>query len=307
MRAAVIFEKGGIPQVVPFEEPAARAGAMILDVMVGAVGPTDLYKAAGVYRPYPGVHVVNGEGMGKTAGGSRVYFGHSIIPFGSWAQRTLVAEEEVWAVPDSVPDDQAAALGVSGTGALVALEQAKIQPGERVLVLGATGVLGQLGLQIARQMGAGTVVAAARNLQMLQQIRERAMADEIVQIGQGDDLAALRAAARGGWNVILDILFGKPGEAALKTSAMGARMVSVSRMASPSIHIDLVDLGVRSISGVGTGIRPAAERKAAFARLMAMAAAGKLRVDVKRFSLDEAPQAWAAQSSSPYCKVLITP
>lgn len=307
MRAAVILHKGGTPQVVSFEEPVARAGAMILDVMVGAVGPTDLYKAAGVYRPYPGVHIVNGEGMGKTTSGSRVYFGHSIVPFGSWAQRTLVAEEEIWPVPDSVPDDQAAALGVSGTGALVALEQAKIQPGERVLVLGATGVLGRIGLQIARQMGAGTLVAAARNLQMLRQLRAGGLADEIIQIGQADDLAALEAGARGGWNVILDILFGKPAEAALKTSAMGARMVSVSRMASPSINIELVDLGFRSISGVGTGIRPAAERKAAFGRLMAMAAAGKLRVDVTRFRLDEAPQAWAAQSNSPYCKVLVTP
>jgi NADPH2:quinone reductase len=305
MRAAVILEQGGTPKVVQFEDPQPREGAVIIKVDVGAVGPTDLFKAAGTYRPYPGPHVVNGEGAGTTPDGSRVYFGHSIVPYGSWAEKTLVSEDEVWPIPPEVDNAQAAAIGVSGTGALIALEQAAIVPGDRVLVLGATGVLGQLGLQIARDLGAGLLVAASRNPVALKRLRDRGLADDTVQIGQGDDVGALRNASQGGWDVVLDIVFGEPGAAALKTAAKGARIMCVSRMASPTMMVDLVDLGFKTMSSVGTGIRPPLERRKAFERLMALAVRGKLSIDVTRYSLDRAPEAWGALINSPYSKIVI--
>src|SRR5690606_19294877 len=95
------------------------------------------WDVLGAYRlgiQYP--CVIRGEGVGRTEDGRRVYFGErSVLPFGAWAERTLVPAVEVWDVPDDIDDRTAIALGIAGTGALVPLEQAAIRPGERVLVL----------------------------------------------------------------------------------------------------------------------------------------------------------------------------
>lgn len=305
MRAAMIHEKSGAPVVGRLEEPKVSDGHVVVEVEVGAIGPTDLMRSEGVWRPWTGPHVPSGEGVGRLDDGSRVYFGHSVPPYGAWGERTLVKSDEVWPAPEGVSNEQVAALTISGTGSLVALEQAAIQAGERVLMLGATGVLGQISLQLMRHMGAGVIVAAGRNAATLEKIKARGLADLTVQIGQGDDLGALKAVAGDGWDLVLDGLFGKPAEAALKTTRMGGRMISVGRLAGPSMNLDLQDLGFKSIAAVGTGIRPPAERRAAYERLMAIAAAGKLKVDVMRYALDQAPEAWAAQKASPNAKILM--
>src|SRR3546814_1698839 len=124
-------------------------------------------RAKGFFGPGTQPYVAGGECVGQLADGTRVYFGHSLPPYGAWAERTIVSNEEIWTIPDEIDDAQAIALGISGTGALIPLEEARIQKGERVLILGATGPVGQAGLQIARALGAGQVVAAARNLDAL--------------------------------------------------------------------------------------------------------------------------------------------
>jgi len=184
MKAAVLTALKTPPVLQEFAEPQAKPGASKIWVTAGAGSPTELMRASGVYGPFSPPSIVGGEGVGRLEDGTRVYFGHSLDPFGSWAEVTLVSEAEVWPIPDSVSDGQAIALGISGTGALIPLEEAKIRPGERVLVLGATGPLGQIALQLARHMGAGVVVGAARNLPALERLRARGIADEIVQIGR---------------------------------------------------------------------------------------------------------------------------
>src|SRR3546814_1488348 len=106
-------------------------------------------RAKGFFGPVTQPYVAGGEGVGQLADGTRVYFGHSLPPYGAWAERTIVSNEEIWTIPDEIDDAQAIALGISGTGALIPLEEARIQKGERVLILGATGPVGQAGLQIA--------------------------------------------------------------------------------------------------------------------------------------------------------------
>jgi NADPH:quinone reductase len=259
-----------------------------------------------VYGAFAPPCVVGGEGVGRLEDGSRVYFGHSLDPFGSWAESTLVPEAEVWPIPNDVDDGQAIALGISGTGALIPLEEANIRAGERVLVLGATGPLGQIALQLARHMGAAPVVAAARNLPALERLRARGIADEVVQLSGGDDTLALKAAAGPGYNVVLDAIFGPPAEAALRATAPGARMMSIGVQAGFVMSVSLRDLVFRTHVGVGTGQRPVAERRAAYERLLRLGSSGKIQVDVTRFTLDDAPAAWEAQRNSPHSKIIVT-
>jgi NADPH2:quinone reductase len=307
MRAAVITEKNGEAQVLDYAEPVAGEGQHKITVLAGGIGPTDLMRAAGFFGPMPYPYVPGGEGVGLLADGTRVYFGHSVAPFGAWAEQTIVPAEEIWPLPDGIADEQAIALAISGTGALIPLEEARIQPGETVLVLGATGSLGQIGLQLARILGASKVVGAARNAAALHHLQARGFADEVVQLGAGDDLAALKAAAGGGYNVVLDCVYGPPAEAAMRATAPGARMMSIGIQAGPTVTLSLRDLVFRSHIGVGTGQRPVAERRAAFDKLIAWGVAGRITVDVAAYRLDQANEAWAAQRKGAHAKVIIRP
>ena len=115
------------------------------------------------------------------------------------------------------------------------------------------------------------------------------------------------AAAGKGYNVVLDAIYGAPAEAALRATAPGARMMSIGVQAGLVMSVSLRDLVSRTHVGVGTGMRPAAERRAAFERLIDLARNGRVEVDVVSFTLDDALAAWDAQRSSPHGKIIVTP
>ena len=304
MRAANIATDGSF-SLVDRPAPEARTGYTVVTVEAAGIGPTDLMRAKGFFGPVTADYVPGGEGVGRLANGKRVYFGHSIAPFGAIAEQTLVDDQEIWPAPEGLTHDQIVALAISGTGALIPLEEAKIVAGDRVLILGATGPVGQIALQIARILGAGRVVAAARNAAKLDALQARQFADAVAVIGVGDDEAALKAASAGGYDVVLDVVYGPPAEAAMRATAPGARMMSIGVQAGPTVTLSLRDLVFRSHVGVGTGQRPVAERRAAYDRLMVMALDEGLHADTVHFPLSSAADAWAAQAGSPYGKIVI--
>lgn len=304
MRAANIAP-GGAFTLVDRVAPEPRPGHTIVTVDAAGIGPTDLMRAKGFFGAVQADYVPGGEGVGRLADGTRVYFGHSVPPYGSIAEQTLVPDAEIWPAPEGLADDQVIALAISGTGALIPLEEANIAAGEEVLILGATGPVGQIGLQVARLLGAGRVVAAARSAGKLQEFKDKGLADEIVVLGAGDDEAALKAASPTGYNVVLDVIYGAPAEAAMRATAPGARMMSIGVQAGPTVSLSLRDLVFRSHIGVGTGQRPVAERRAAYDRLMTMAIDRGLRADTVNFPLAAAADAWTAQAGSSYGKIVI--
>lgn len=302
MRAAVIRARGEAPVLGDFQSPEPVAGAVLIDVDTAGLGGWDVLGAYRLGVSFP--CVVRGEGVGRDPQGRRVYFGErSVQPFGAWAERTVVPAEEVWAVPDEVDDKTAITMGIAGTGALLPLEQAGIQKGETVLILGATGTLGQLALQLARVLGAGRVVAAARSEDTLRRLKARGWADEIVVLGQGDDLAAHKAAAGEGYDVVLDLVCGAPMLAALKATRWGARIVTVGTGAGREFQLNIADLLFRSLSCIGTGQRPPALREQTWRRLLSMTKEHGLTVDHAEYTLATAGEAWAAQVGGPHAKI----
>ncbi len=302
MKAAIISERGAPPVVGQFREPEPREGAVLIDVDTAGLGGWDVLGAYRLGVEYP--CVIRGEGVGRNPDGQRVYFGErSVLPFGAWAERTLVPAEEVWAVPDNVDDKTAISMGIAATGAIVPLEQAKIQKGENVLVLGATGTLGQIALQLARHLGAGRVVAAARSEAALQSLKARGIADEVVRMGGSDDVAALKDASNGGFDVVLDLVCGQPLLTSLKATRWGARIMTIGTGAGRQIQLDMGDLLFRTLSTIGTGQRPPADRRAIWERLLVIAREQKIIVDYVDFAFDQAAEAWAAQVSGPHAKV----
>ena len=294
MRAAVINEKGAIPSMQDFPEPKASEGNILIDVATTGLGGWDILGAYRMGVEFP--CVIRGEGVGYTEEGRRVYFGErSVIPFGSWAQKTLVPEEEAWEVPHEVDDRTAITMGIAATGALVPLEAANIKEGETVLVLGATGTLGQIALQLARYLGAGTVIAAGRNRQTLERLKSTGMADEVVCLNSEDDVSAHKAVAGEGYDVILDGVCGQPLLDAIKAARWGARIMTIGTGAGRQINLDMADLLFKTLSTIGTGQRPPADRERIWRRLLKISAEQNLKVDYQEFEFSDVSAAWQAQ------------
>lgn len=306
MKAAVITERGAIPVVKDFPAPEPRDGCVLINVDTTGLGGWDVLGAYRLGVEYP--CVIRGEGVGRNPEGQRVYFGErSVLPWGSWAETTLVPAAEVWTVPDDVDDKTAIAMGIAATGALVPLEQAQIQPGEKVLILGATGTLGQIALQLAKYLGAGHVSAASRNRNALQRLQSLGLCDSFVCLDGSDDAAALKAdaCANGseGYDVVLDLVCGEPMLNALKATRWGARIMTIGTGAGRIVNLDMATLLFRSLSVIGTGQRPPADREQIWRRLLKIAKDINIQIDYIDYYFDDAPDAWQAQVNGPHAKI----
>ena len=220
MRAAVLHSHGAVPEVGDFRDPEPEDGAELLELRAAALNPIDIRVAGGQFplERYETPYVAGKEGVGARADGSLVYFEYTRKPFGAYGERTLIEAGSGYDVPDGLEPELAVCLGVSGLAAWLGLEwRGRLAPGETVLVLGASGVVGQIAIQAAKLMGAARVVAAARDAEALERARDLG-ADALVSLHDDvDDLTGtLREAAGGdGFDLVLDPLWGDPARAAI--------------------------------------------------------------------------------------------
>lgn len=306
MRAAVLHEVGTIPVFGDFREPEDGDGRTVAEVVAAGVNPADLFIAAGRYGPVELPMVVGLEGIARLDDGRRVYFNGVPRPFGSMAQFAPIDAEAAFSVPDDLASGLAVALGIAGLAAWLPLEwRAQLAEGETVLVLGATSVVGQLGVRAAKLLGAGRVVAAGRNRQTLETLRDGG-ADEIVVL-EGDLREALRQAAGDGYDVVLDLIYGPPLEAALPATRTGARIVTVGADAGSSITLPVGDLFGRTLIGHSNQHAPPEIRRAAYERLARHAVEGQLGVEIESLPLSRIDEAWERQASGPHHKIVLVP
>src|SRR5256714_7775242 len=201
MRAAVIERYGEPPVLRELPEPKAD-GATLVEVIAAPLNPVDLSIASGKFYAGspPTPYVPGGEGVGRPLqngkAGPRVYF-RAVLPNGSFAERAVSRDQTV-PIPDNVSDGVASALGTQGIAAYLALtKRAELKAGETVLVLGASGVLGAIAVQVARLLGAGRIIAGGRDEQALARSRELG-ADATVDLKQTDGLTDRIREASGG-------------------------------------------------------------------------------------------------------------
>ena len=304
MKAAIISERGALPISGDFQEPTAQPGSILIDVDTAGLGGWDTLGAYRLGVQYP--CVIRGEGVGRRVGdGRRVYFGErSVAPFGAWAERTIVPSAEVWEVPDDVDDRTAISLGIAATGAIVPLQQANIKSGENVLILGATGTLGRIALQLARRFGAGYIVGASRSKSALEALKRHGLADEVVVLGEADDVAALKAASKEGFDVVLDLVCGQPLLNALKATRWQARIMTIGTGAGRQINLDMADLLFRTLSVVGTGQRTPADRQAIWQGLLEMNRQKRFEIEYVDYPLSRVAEAWQAQQKGVHAKII---
>lgn len=304
MKAAVLNEVGGVPVAGEFAEPEPAEGEVVAEVVVGALNPIDrLLSMGGPYGAPPIPSVVGREGVARLEGGDRVYFKDIKPPYGSIAERAAIDLARAYPLPDEVDEATAVALGISGTTAIGALRsRAGLKPGDTVLVLGASGAVGQIGVQVAKLLGAKHVVAAARHEPALERLASAGAADATVVLS-GDYAQALRDAAPDGYDVVLDPLFGPVAEAAMPVLKFGGRHVVCGSIAGRESTVSYGGLIGRSLLGfVGAQVSEA-DQRANYEELLAYVGKGELQVETQRLSLEQVSEAW--QQQAPHSKLVI--
>ena len=318
MKAAVLHELGKPPRFADFPEPSAGREEAIVQVRAASLKAVDKQLAAGTHFASPReLPVISGtDGVGNLADGTRVFFGGPRRPFGAMAERTVVPTAFCFPVPNTLDDATAAALPNPGVSALLSLShRAKLAKGEKVLILGATGVTGKLAVQIAKRLDAGRVIAAGRNPEALQKLRELG-ADSIIQLGQpNDDLqkAFAREAGEAGFNVVIDYVWGPPTEVLLSAIARPefavvnseTRLVQVGESAGPAIALPAAVLRSTALTILGTAGIPSRDvLRAAMQQILEWAAAGTLRIETDQVPLADIEQAWTRAERGPRLVVI---
>ena len=299
MKAAVLRAYGATPEFSEFDDPEPDGKSPILEILVAGVNPIDMLLASGKVRNRePSLpSVVGHEGVGEVDG-TRYYFYSAVEPFGSMGERATVTREAMIELPGGLDDGLAVALGTSGLAAWLALTvRAQLGVGESVLVLGAGGIVGQIAVQGARLLGAGKVIAAARNHDSLERAHHELGADAVVELdgdGDGDLTERLRAAGGGGYDVVIDPLWGEPGVAALAALNTEGRLIQIGNSAGLTTPVPIRELRnkLAKIIGHTNLLTPSQVKREAYTALAKHAAAGDIVVPVQERPLAEVAEPW---------------
>jgi NADPH:quinone reductase len=293
VRAALIAELGRPPQVGEAPEPAGEA----LEVLAAPVNPLDRAVAAGrFYGGHPPLPYVPGcECVGREAGGRVVWTfggGLGLARDGTMADRAQPGAVVV-EVPEGADPALAAALGIAGLAGWLPLAwRAPVRPDDRVLVLGATGTVGQVAVQAAKLLGAEHVVAAGRDEAGLARARELGADDAIWLDG---DL--------GEPTYVVDPLCGDPLQRAVEAAAPGARLVQLGQSAAPAATLTSAAIRGKQLEvyGFSTFAVPAEVLYEHYRRLVQRAVEGAITLQVERIGLADVGAAWDRRGKLVVC------
>src|SRR5436853_5467986 len=252
MPAAMIRQHAASPEHVLWSIPSRPPGQALVRVTAAPISPLDLLCASGTsyFGPPPLPYIPGTQGVGIVeeadvlAPGQRVWFSceAGMKPGdGSMALYCVIDESSALVLPDQVDDDLAAALGLSAIAAWMALTwRGHLQSGEQVLVLGASGAVGQVAVQAARLLGAGRVIAASRDKDGRALALSRG-ADAAVDLS-GDSVdeisRRIAAACEGPLHLVIDPVWGLPAEAVARVLAPEGRLVNIGSAAGASARFE---------------------------------------------------------------------
>lgn len=313
MKAIYMTENGGSEVLKMAERPDLQAGdgQLLIDVRASGINFADLMARQGTYAPAPKPPMTPGlEVAGTVANvgasvqgfvvGDRVM---SLLPTGGggYAEQAVVEAQNAVKLPDELDFAPATALLVQGLTAYFLLKEAPLAQGESVLVNAAAGGVGSLAVQIAKLMGAGTVIGTASTPEKRQMV-EGLGADVAVDYTQSGWAEKVKAATNGrGVDVFLDATGELDGEG-FETLAEGARWMIYGAQSGSFGSLPGERTGVmlfKSLTLRGYilyhSAQDVARLQAALQELIGWTTSGQLKIDSgHRFPLSQAAQAHEA-------------
>ena len=266
MYAAVVNAFDAPPRYTTFADPVPAEGEKIVSVSAAGLHPIVKGLARGTHYGSSGElpFIAGIDGVGTLEDGTRVYFGVARSPFGTFCERSLAASWMCLPLPEAVDDVTAAGIANPAMSSWAALTiRAKFVAGENVLILGATGVAGQLAIQVAKRLGARRVVAAGRNPEALERLKALG-ADAVISLDQEQAplVSAFRSEiAEAGVDVVLDYLWGPPAELVvqaisqkgLRTAGARVRFIQIGESAGRTISLPAAALRSSGLELLGSG------------------------------------------------------
>jgi NADPH:quinone reductase-like Zn-dependent oxidoreductase len=256
MRAAVVASFDTPPTCQPFFTPTPQGpDEVLVDVLAAGLHPRvrsqadgSHYTSAGQLPLVPGI-----DGVGRAPDGTLRYFILPDTTMGSMAERTVVDLRRSILLPEGSDAALIAASMNPAMSSWVALRRRmNFVPGQRVLVLGATGNAGRMAVQVAKRLGADHVVGAGRRPERLAALTALG-ADDTVDLGDAPTSIAQRLAqVAPDVDVVIDYLWGQP--------AVDAMVAVVSNRTDPGQPLTWIEVG--SVAGPTAAIPSAALRAA---------------------------------------------
>ncbi|PAU58245.1 NADPH:quinone oxidoreductase [Pseudomonas sp. PIC25] len=285
--------------------PEPKKNEILLDVHAAGVNFPDTLIIEGKYQfkpPFPfspggeaaGVVAAVGEKIQHVKPGDRVM---ALTGWGSFAEQVAVPGYNVMPIPAGMDFETAAAFGMTYGTSMHALKQrANLQPGETLLVLGASGGVGLAAVEIGKAMGA-RVIAAASSAEKLE-VAKRAGADELIDYSASSLKEEVKKLTGGqGADVIYDPVGGDLFDEAIRSIAWNGRLLVVGFASGriPELPVNLALLKGAAVVGVFWGSfaqRQPQDNLANFQQLFAWHAEGKLKPLVSQtFPLERAADA----------------
>jgi NADPH2:quinone reductase len=262
-------------------DPVARPGRTIVRMEAATVGHIDRTVWRGSFLRHPPLPYTPGvEAAGVVVASDRHSIGQRVwlrgsglgtLFDGTWCELVEAPDEALGLLPDGVAMTLGAAFFSPCTSAWVALHDvAKLQPGEEVLVSGASGAVGSLVMQLASDLG-----CVATPVDPNAEAPPVASADLLIDTVGGDILSKVLPAVR-----------------------PGGRAVLIGYTAGPTLQLDIAHFLQRDVALLPLNMfRRESAGRAAAPELLARLADGRLHLDVRPFALADAARAldWIAQ------------
>ena len=307
MKAAIINAFGEVPGYGDFSDPVATGSEeTLVHIKASVLENFDKLTVSGKHysslKLFPQFPAVPGtDGIGLTEDGQLVGFGAIRAPYGAFAERTVAGF--TMPVPAGIDAVEAAAIPPSVLTSLLPLKySARLQPGETVLINGATGVSGRIAVQVARLLGAGKVVGTGRNARSLEIVKGLG-ADAVIDLGLPDDLlteAFLASQGPNGYDVVVDFLWGHPAEVLIRSfipSTVGfasrrIRYLAIGEKAGSQLSLPASALRTSGLELMGIGKVSHEELFSEMARIWDWMKEGKFYMEIERVPLAEIASAW---------------
>ncbi len=237
---SILADRFGGPEVLTISEvpiPEPGPGEVRVKVKAAGVNPFDAQTRRGDYSDYvstplslgvelSGVVDSLGKGVTNLAIGDEVFYSARILDNeGGYAEYHTERSELVAKKPHSLSFAEAASMPIAASTAWVCLiERGRLQSGDRVLILGGSGGVGQFAIQIAHNTGAYVVTSTSEKTQDF--VGELG-ADEAVDYRRDDVWDALKEKSLNGFDVIVDLIGGDAIQQSLALLAPGGRVISI--------------------------------------------------------------------------------
>lgn len=305
---AITFDSYGTAaglRLSDIDEPAPAEGELAVRVAAAGLNAYDWHQYTGrpwIMRPNEGWRVRETRVLGADLVGTVIALGEGTEGFavgdrvigeigrGALGEIAVAPADKFAPVPANVPDAAAAAVPMAGLTALQALrDTGELAPGERVLVWGASGGVGHLGVQLARVLGASRVdaVCSGANTVMVSSIG----ADHVYDYTRNE-------APEGPYDVVLDTVATAPAKQLKQILAPGGRVVTVGAVTDDRVLGPGRGMARRMLQAKTAGVDSrgmiAKVRADDLALLGAWLAEGSLKPFIAQtYPLADAPQACA--------------